>query len=458
MRYIWANSATAVNNWTYDIIHYPGYTLGATGAKEWLLVELPAMELSLKADISSGFTGVTTLSKPGGDSNNGLPRSGSFTVQIGTEQMTASVSGATGLNITARAQNGTSPALHVAGDPVYFVDVGVATDGYLIRQLAWEHIGGTVHPKDFKLYTANLVGPRTPAESNYTLDYSTPTQITNNTASSWASSAISRRARHVLFECTLTTSSIGRVRLNSLKAIVDETTFNSSTWLATGNAGDLIVGILTAVGVPSGAVTDSTTVANMSDNSTAKGKAWTVISDVADFSGVFVDVSLMSRITIRDDSLWTASTITPTVNWTRSNCNNPQFNSDIDAGISQASMKWRSADNSASGTVVYPSTAEDIGEVKDLGEYVYPDATAAGLAVQKKWAQLRYPYTITLLASEDSHQIAVGAIHDLTWKIDPTVAAAYRIFYVTEVNHTVQNRTVATSIAGNEIARYAGEQ
>ena len=457
LRYNWANNATPRNNWTYDMIHYPGYKIGASGAKEWLLVELPAMELTLKADITSSFTGVTTLSKPGGDSNNGLPRSGSFTVQIGTEQMTASVSGDAGLNITARGQNGTSAVLHVAGDPVYLVDSGVATDAYNIKQIAWDHFGGTVHPKDFKIYTANVNSPRTPDETNYTLDYSTPITVTANASGSWVSSLISRRTRFILFECTLTTAAIGRVRLNSLKALVDESTFSSSTWITTGNAGDLIKGILLAIGVPSGGVTDLTTTQNLSDNNTGKGKAWTVVTDVADFCGVFIDIDLMSKVTIRNDMFWTNTTILP-VSWTRSNASEPRFSSAVDAGYSQVTMKWRNAANTQSGVVTYPTTAFFIGEVKDLGEFIYESSSSASLSAQKKWLQLKFPYLISLTAAEDNHQVTAGTFHALTWAFDPNSAPAYRVFYATEVNHTVNDRTVTTTIAGNEIERFVGEQ
>lgn len=458
LRYIWANSTTARNNWTYDIINYPGYKIGATDAKEWVLVELPSMDLSLKADITSGFTGVTTVSKPGGDSNTGLPRSGSFTVQIGTEQMTASVSGDDGLNITARAQNGTSAVAHVAGDPVYYVDSGVATDAYLIRQIAWTHAGGTIHPKDFKIYTSGINSPRTPDEPNYTLDYSTPITVTANSAASWASSAIALRARYVLFECTLTTAAIGRVRLNDLQAIVDESTFSSATWITAGNAGDLIVGILSAIGVPLGAIYDSTTVGNLSDNTTAKGKAWTVISDITDFCGVFVDVDLMSKIRIADDTIWTSGGLIPTIIWDRSSASTPSYSAELDDGVAQATLKWRNPANTASGEVSYPASPLPIGEIKELGEAIYADGSSAGVAVQKKWAQLRFPYSVGFVAAEDHHTLTAGDVNALNWAIDPSVAPAYRIIYLVQVDHAVRDRTVTTSISGSEIERYTGEQ
>jgi len=112
------------------------------------MIEMPSMQLSLKSDIASGFTGVTTLTTPGGDSSAGLARSGSTTIQIGSEQMTVTVAGAETINITARAQNGTTAAAHVASDPIYVVDGGVATDAYLINKLSWVRSGGTSYPFD----------------------------------------------------------------------------------------------------------------------------------------------------------------------------------------------------------------------------------------------------------------------------------------------------------------------
>lgn len=262
----------------------------------------------------------------------------------------------------------------------------------------------------------------------------------------------------MLFECTLTTAAIGRVRLNDLQAIVDESTFSSATWITAGNAGDLIVGILSAIGVPLGAIYDSTTVGNLSDNTTAKGKAWTVISDITDFCGVFVDVDLMSKIRIADDTIWTSGGLIPTIIWDRSSASTPSYSAELDDGVAQATLKWRNPANTASGEVSYPASPLPIGEIKELGEAIYADGSSAGVAVQKKWAQLRFPYSVGFVAAEDHHTLTAGDVNALNWAIDPSVAPAYRIIYLVQVDHAVRDRTVTTSISGSEIERYTGEQ
>jgi hypothetical protein len=83
---------------------------------------------------------------------------------------------------------------------------------------------------------------------------------------------------------------------------------------------------------------------------------------------------------------------------------------------------------------------------------------SAALSAQKRWLQLKFPYLISLTAAEDSHQTTVGTFHVLRWDIDPNSALSERIFYATEVNHTVNDRAVTTSIAGNEVERFTGEQ
>lgn len=440
------------------MVHYPGYELGASEYKQYIMVKMPEMGLTLKSGISSGYTGLVTLSSAAGDSSAGLERSGSFTIQIGSEQMTATVSNSTQINITARAANGTTAAAHVAGDPVYIVIGGVATDAFKIRQLKWERSGGTIYPKNFKVYTTSLADPRTPQESGYTADWDTPTTVTNNIAATWASGAIAKRPKWALIEFDLMTTDPARARLNTVTAVIDEATFDSATWLSSGDAGAVISAILSYVGVPTGAITDLFTGSNLSGNSTGKGGAWSVIADICEFSSLRVDVDQMSKLTISSDNFWTASIFTPSATWTRANSNQPSFTVTPGQNVSQVQMDWKTPAGVA-GYSVYPATPDGLGKVEKLDDLIFENSGAADVAAQKRFLMMRYGWGITIVPTiDDATTNAACEIHAINWDIDPSLPVINRLFLITDVEHTFENRAQSTVISGVEIERYGNAQ
>lgn len=461
LRYIWANSSTARNNWTYDIINYPGYKLGATDAKEWVLIQLPGTDLSLKGGITDSYTGLVTLSKSGGDSNNGIYRPGTSTLQIGSEQVTANVSGTTQINITARGINGTTAAAHVAGDPVYVVVSGVATDAYMISQIKWTRSGGTSYAKDFKVYTSVLESPRTPEETGYTSEYSSPITVTSNASSSWTSSTLTSRARNILVEVTAMTDNPSRVRFNSIQATIATSTLDSSTVVASGNAADLVEGILGAVGFPTSGITTSYSGTDFESNTTAADYAWKVISDIADYAHLYIYCDLMSKLYIEDNRLWTVSIpdggiISPSVTWQRNSSAQIELVSTIGEPISQTQVNWRAADGSASGEAYYPSSPIGGGEVKVFDDYICPDSATAQIVAKNRYWRTRYPYTVKIQPSAFG-TYTTGVYHAFAWEIDPSVPATDRLAFITSTDHTIANRTGKVSLSGIEI-RYSAEQ
>ena len=458
LRYNWTNVSTAKNNWTYDIIHFPGYEIGAAGAKEWLMVEMPSMQLSLKSDITSGFTGVTTLTTPGGDSSAGLARSGSTTIQIGSEQMTATIAGAETINITARAQNGTAAAAHVAGDPIYVVDGGVATDAYLINKLSWVRSGGTSYPTQFKVYTSKYQKARNPTEPSYTLDWSTPISVAGHLSPTWASSAISRRARNVLIEIEKMTTDPSRARLNAIAATVDPGTFEASAVITTGNSGDVAAAILDAIGIPSGAWSETSTNLNIKRNATAKGAAWSVIEDLADYGSLTVAVDAMSKIAITDDVFWINDVFVEQKTWSRTTAISAEFSSSYNDRIAQVILPWSAADGSDSGTVYYPATPDGNGKSVTIDEMILPDSSTATTVAQKKYLQARYSWSIQIQSANGYPAMEAGDIDLVSWDIDPSLTGTSRRIIDTDVQHTISNRVCVTSVQGVEIQRYTDEQ
>lgn len=457
LRYNWANSATAKNNYTYDMAHYPGYELGS--APEWIMLRMPAMGLTLKNTLASGVTGLATLTTPGGDTTVGLEQAGSITIQIGSEQMTASVSNATQINITARAQNGTSTAQHLAGDPIFVVVSGVATDAFKVTQVHWERAGGTIYPKDFKAYTSTLESPRTPEDAGFTADWSTIGNITGNLAATWSSAAISTRPRWIMISATKMTTDPARMRLNTIKATLDIATMQSSTTLAAADAGDLIVAILDYVGVPSGAISNAFSGANFAGNATGKGKAWAVVADICDYSACMVECDLMSKLTILGNNFWTASIFTVAKTWTRANSTNPSFNVGMGNGVSQVQINWSTPDKAESGTAVYPASPVGLGEIKTYDDQIYDSDLSAAVAAQNMYLMERYGWSIAITPTEDDNtNILGGETHRVTWDIDPDLPDVDRTFIVTSVEHTVSKRVPMTRISGVEIQRYGDEQ
>ena len=457
MRYNWTNVTTLANNYTVSRVQTPGYFLN--GNIEWLLFKMPVMDLQLKAALTSGATGLVTLTKPGGDSSAGIARSGSFVFQIGDEQFTATNSNATQINISARGVNGTVAAAHVAGDPVYIVDSSVATDAYLVRLLKWARSGGTIYPKDFKLYTSNLPQPRKPTDAGYTADYGAPITVTANVASTWTSSAIAKRSKWLLMEISLMTTNPARARLNNLQALIEETTFDAASWLVTGNAGDLITTILNQVGFPTGAVAESVTLANIDKNTTAPAFAWDLIRDIADFSSVVVICDRMSKLTVTNDTFWTSTTV-PTASqlWNRSNTKNPEVIARVGEAISQLQIEWKTPDGATTGTAVYPATPDGNGEIVIISDLIYADSTAASAASQKGYLQRRFGWGIRVDCAYDYTSKAAREFHSLFYNIDPLLPEINRLFIVTDVQHSIRNRIPSTTIGGFEIERYSYEQ
>jgi hypothetical protein len=372
--------------------------------------------------------------------------------------MTATVAGAETINITARAQNGTTAAAHVAGDPIYVVDGGVATDAYLINKLSWVRSGGTSYPTQFKIYTSKYQKARNPTEPSYTLDWSTPISVAGHLSPTWASSAISRRARNVLIEIEKMTTDPSRARLNAIAATVDPGTFEASAVITTGNSGDVAVAILDAIGIPSGAWSETSTNLNIKRNATAKGAAWAVIEDLADYGSLFVEVDAMSKIQIMDDGFWVNDFFVQQKTWTRITAASAEFSSSYNDRIAQIILPWSAADGSDGGTVYYPAAPDGNGKSVTIDEMILPDSSRATTVAQKKYLQARYSWSIQIQSANGYPAMEAGEIDLVSWDIDPNLNGSARWIICTDVQHTISNRVCTTSVQGVEFQRYSDEQ
>lgn len=425
MRYNFANSSTARNNWTNDLRHTPGYAMN-DGKKSWLMAELPSLNLTLKADISSGYTGVISISNGSGLSTVGLASSG--TIQIGSEQLTYNSRTLTTINITARGANSTTAAAHVAGDAIYVVDSGVAVDAHLIKGFILEHksvyaTAGTVRVRKVDYQ------PRNPSESNYTADYDASQAWTGAGTTITVTLSSPVRVRWMLLEIDSMSSNPARPRLHGWQIIMDDGVFDAGLYLATGaDAGQLAAQIMTNEGIPATAVNSSVAVAIPDGFVPARATAWGMLQTLALYANLMIEIGLDSKITVTGNTFWFASVYSPGTTWTRVNSSRAEIVMNAAKPVGQVVVAWRNGGNS--GSESYPTTPTD-GEVNELDEQLIIDAVGAQRSARTRYFLSRFPY-ITVIEVIGAASLP-GSVVTMQWQVDNTMQAMDRDYLVQQL-------------------------
>jgi hypothetical protein len=440
MRYIWTNSSgTASAYWNTSMVKHAGYNID-NDDPVWIMATLPGLGLTLAQDITAsvpGNSGQLYINGPDDKySTDGLPSSG--TLFIGDEKI--AYSSKTDQYVTlassgARGAGGTTAAIHNAGDEVYLMDGSTPTDAYLISSVGWTR-GGSIYPKSFKVYTSNLIdNVRNSDQDNYLDDWTLRDTVTLNAANNYSYALSNVRVKHILIEILSMTTDPARPRLNEINAIVNASLHNPELWLAADTtAGALIQQILETAGIWPGAISHSGTPA-IDESVTADDNAWTVVADIAEYSGCRVTIGRDSKFTIAVDAFWTGTpSIATTWNRTSAVSVAPAFRKV--SPVSQVILPWRKPDGSDSGKIYYPSQPER-GTRLELPETLYSSSAAASTAAQRLYYMRLYPVEATVVGAGETNEKRPGEAHQLYWQLIDDPQPMDRNCVVMSADHTL---------------------
>ena len=439
MRYLWTTSSgNASAYWATDYVRHAGYNIDNDDPM-WIMVTLPGMGLTLASDMTASVPGAgSAIFLNGPDekySTDGLPATG--TIFVGDEQI--SYSGKTDyyLVVSGRGVGGTTAAAHNEGDEVYIMDGGTPTDGYLISYIGWR-CNGTIYPKHFALYVSKLIeNVRTPDNDDYLNDWTGIVEITNNASSSHTAYSISARVKHLLYEIYSMTTDPARPRLAEISAVVDASLHNAALWLAANTtAGALIAQVLSNAGIPAGAIAHSGTP-TVAEAVTADDNAWTVVADLAEYTGCRVTVGRDSKFTIAVDTFWTGTPSIATT-WSRATATSVQKSFRKVQPISQVVLPWQTPDGTARGKIYYPAAAGR-GTKLEKAETLYASSAAATSAAQRLYFLRLYPFEATVAAAGDASSKRAGAAREVVWQFADDMQAMQRLYIVMNAEHVLRN-------------------
>jgi len=431
----------AADYWETGMTRHVGYDLDVT-LSEWAMVTFPGFGLKLTNDITDSSPGASDpLYISGPDDNpsvDGLPDSG--TVVLGDEQITYSAKAADSgyVTVTARGANSTTAAIHNADDEIFILDGSVTTDAFLSKEVGWSRYSGTIYPKVFKVYTTNFVdNVRTPAESDYDQDWTLRGDVSAHAASTYTLPLSTVRVRHILIEVYEMTSNPARVRLNEFYAYMDPANHQDGLWLDADTTADaMITAIVENVGLPTGCVVVDETLPALDNIQTQSGgDAWTVIADLAEFTGSEVLVARDSKLHLAVNDFWDGS-IFSTLTWSRANAESIQVTSQPSQYVSQVVLPWRSADGETTGTVTFPTTPSD-GAKLEVNETIYANESAALAGATRLYYMRRYPVEFTVNASIDGSAYRPLDAHIAFWQYNLDHVLVSRYCIVLSTNHTL---------------------
>lgn len=442
--------------WQIGFVKSPGYKIN-TSPDAWVQITLPGLGLKLLEDTTinqfqTGF--LLKIGDDGGANTSGLPASG--ILQVGAHQFSYSSKTENGVVIDNSAANGTIVAVHNEGDLVYLVDSGTPTDGQLINSVGWNRYLGTNNPRNFTVRYSKLPGDvRNPESSDWQNDWIILAGFSNYNSNVWSSGAIQIRAKHLLLQIERMTQDPSRPRMNEITAMLDSSVYHSNTWLGnTTGAFGVIRQVLVNAGFPTEAITTNGQSPALGETTTAAEKAWPVAVDLAEFANCQLVVGRDSRITIQNNLLWVGGQQVGFV-WNRANAASVEATWRNGIGVSQVKLAWKQGNGAEGGEVVYPATAETLGDVLEIEELRYASSASAEAAAQRKYIVNRYPYTVQLESADGVPTFRPGGVCELNWQFNTEMQALRRFYVVTSADHSIEENQWYTSCTLQQIERLA---
>jgi hypothetical protein len=435
-------SGTAAARWQTGYIRHTGYNIDDDDPI-WIMVALPGLGLTLAQSMTSTVPGNGEFLYINGPddkwSTDGLPASG--TLFVGDEKIAYSSKTESYVVLaasSARGSGGTTATAHNAKDEVYVMDGSTPTDAYLIKSVGWNGGASTIYPKWFKIYTSNLIdNVRTPDDTDYVNDWTLRVNVTNNTASSYTHALSNIRVKHVLIEIMSMTTDPARPRLTEINALVDSSLHNAAQWLAADtSAGALISQILQTAGIWSGAISHSGT-ATLSETTTATDNAWTVVTDIAEYSGSLVSVARDSKFVISANPFWTG---TPTVvtTWNRTSASTVQKSFRRNSPVSQVILPWKTPSGSSSGKIYYPQLPGR-GTRLEKTETLYASSSAAEGAARRLYFMRLYPFEANVTAAGQVVDKRAGEAHQMVWQFTGDMQPLERLYLCLSADHRLED-------------------
>jgi len=462
---------TPVGTWWYaaTTADTAGYDPGETRPYPFFMVQLPTMGLALKTDVTGSYSGLLECWDGKTTHVNGLPASG--IIQIGSEQMRYDFKTKTAINIVERGYGLTDPTAHQAEDSVLVVENGQATDGFQVRQIRWKRREGKSHPSHFKIWGSGFaVQPRHPVADDEDPNYEFEMDFTKYADEQWYAaneytidfSQSPKRMSWLLFQISLMNVQPSRARVDSFEAILDTTLLDPDCWLPEGaTLLDALAKLLHNAGVPASAITMALPLPFMDAFKvmTAYSNAWSVLTDLADYSGCYVNVDLLSHITISTNVVWRPELSQyPHREWDRSNLATVQFIAERSTPTAQVQMERLNPDGTTAETLVYPTQMDAVGVVQQMKATIYPSHDTAMAALERRYLLAKYSYTIGLQTALGQDDLAPGEVNSVSWAFgDPNSlesATAVRTGIVRDVEHTIEGlawKTAARLVLYREV-------
>jgi len=439
--------------WSVGRIATPGYSVLNTD-KAWLLLELPGMGLTLidaMTDTVPGAGATIAVRNVAGPSVEGLPLTG--TAQVGNEQVTYQNRNFTSgtVEVVARGANGTTAAVHSAGDAVLFVDSGVATEAWPVATVKLRRASGLAGLRDFVVRSSSLALVRNPDEVGYTADYATLSTVAGHPGTAWTLdlSATPARIRWLLIEITAMTDAGSRARLDEVDVLVDPDVQAPGVQMASGTIADAIDALTAQAGIPAGAIIDAGGTLSPTDYTTVGGNLWPILADLASFGGAQIQVGRDSKLTVRPSRFLSA--ITPDGAWTRDQITQLAGERGPNLGVGQIELLWRTPDDPAEETVTYPPTLARTGQTARVGPFVCADATVALAEARRRFWLARRPYAVTMALAFDARPLQAGQIYTTTWTYDKRTEV--RQYVLASLNLSVENYGIESVVTGRQIDR-----
>jgi hypothetical protein len=459
MRYKMADDgySNSRDNWEVSVRQSPGYQIhnNTRGEQAWLAITLPGMGLILHDDISAtspSAGGKLLIDGQNGPSTDGLQLTGY--VIIGDERIDYSSKATDGVTVSARGAGGTIAAAHVAGDAVFALHSQnsrvVITDAIPIKAIIWERSGGSNYPSDFN-WRYSALEARTPEAEQHEDDYEFLQQLRGLTASSYRMDLSLTRVKTALIEFMRMTADPSRPRVNRIKALVDESYYDQSLWLAAGQSIEqLMARILANAGIGSGGIQIPATGVAPTGFMTAIDSAWSVIASAAELGNSMITVGRDSKIILQPDNLWRVpvGSYTPFKTWTRSNASNIEFTRAAGANVSQVKLNWKLPDGSDRGTALYPATPAALGSVQEMGPLYFASSADADLAARKRYFLSRMPYELVVTLAQGDLTCEPHQIHRVQWLLSDDGQQIDRLIFIRQVQHVVQKQLLATVLHG----------
>lgn len=439
MKFFPTAPTTSKEYWEVGKVATPGYNV-LTADREWVYFSLPTMGLSLVADINSSVTSIV-IGKEGQANVDGLPASG--TLQFGIEQITYTAINRTTGTVSggARGANSTTAVAHLAGDTVYVVVSGVATEGYPVDTIQIERPTGFSVPKDFLVYGSLMATARNPGDDYFTDDYTLLATVTSNAATSYSLdlSATAPRIRYLLVEVTAMSASPSRVKINELRVLIDGDVLDSTKYLASGTVAAAMDILVLAAGVPAAATTDGGGSQTVDEYTTQTDLVWPVIVDLAEFTNTRVTVGRDSKITFQSDPFWGISgTPSEGSEITRTSAAHVEINKMPVHTVGQIELTWRPPASETEDIATFPASYTT-GRKAKVGPYVYADATAALAGATKRYYQMRRPYDAVVELATQGDTIRAGTVRGLNWILHDSQLAQDRTYLCIQSAHTIKN-------------------